>query len=70
MSNDAIIDICQRVFGANIDVEVASSAGGVIVWVRQAKCTDSLTRSQQEMDVILSLQHLLQGVAIDLRVVS
>ena len=70
MSRDAIIDICQRVFGANIDVEVASSAEGVIVWVRQATRTDPLTRSQQEMDVILSLQHLLLGAAIDLRVIS
>lgn len=66
-----IIDICQRVLGANAQITPRYSDGnGWHIVVRGASVTDPLTRSQQEMDVILSLQHLLQGAEIRLEILT
>lgn len=67
----AIADICCRVLGLNAVVDVAGcTSAGYRVQVTGVKANDPLTRSQQEMDIILSLQHLLQGAEIKLRIVS
>lgn len=68
MSEAAIADICRRVLGAECVVMVTTQAQGVQVRVSGAPVRDPLTRSQQEMDVILSLQHLLGAVAVRLEV--
>lgn len=65
----AIADICRRVLGATAIVDVVvSEQGRYQVTVTGIKANDPLTRSQQEMDIILSLQHLLQGAEINLRI--
>lgn len=62
-----IIDICQRVLGDKVHIEAGQDAQRVWqVLVRGAKATNPLTRSQQEMDIIMSLQHGLQGAAVRL----
>lgn len=68
MRDAVIADICRRVLGAECAVAVTSGAQGVQVRVSGAPVRDPLTRSQQEMDVILSLQHLLGAVAVRLEV--
>lgn len=69
MSFVAIEDICRRVLGMGIDVEIQQQgAHHWYIQVYHAKQQDPLTRSQQEMDVIISLQHLLGGAAISLRI--
>jgi hypothetical protein len=65
----AIADICRRVLGATAIVDlVISEQGQYQVTVTGIKANDPLTRSQQEMDIILSLQHRLQGAEIKLRI--
>lgn len=67
MSLPLITDICQRVLGDKVHVEASQDA--LHVWqvgVTGAKATDPLTRSQQEMDIIMSLQHGLNGAAVRL----
>jgi len=67
----AIVDICRRVLGATALVDVVVSEQGLYqVTVTGIKANDPLTRSQQEMDIILSLQHRLQGAEIKLRIDS
>ncbi len=62
-----ITDICQRVLGDKVHIEAGQDAQRVWqVQVMGAKATDPLTRSQQEMDIIMSLQHGLQGAAVRL----
>lgn len=64
-----IIDICQRVLGDKVHIEAGQDAQRVWqVTVAGAKSTDPLTRSQQEMDIIMSLQHGLSGSALCLRI--
>jgi len=63
-----VVDICQRVFGAAAQVDVVVSDDRVQVVVKPKNRQDPLTQSQQEMDVIMSLQHLLQGAAVQLDV--
>lgn len=65
----AIADICRRVLGATAIVDlVISEQGQYQVTVTGIKANDPLTRSQQEMDIILSLQHRLQGAEIKVRI--
>lgn len=67
MSLSVIADICQRVLGIKVQVMAEQDAQGVWqVRVTGAKATDVLTRSQQEMDIIMSLQHGLNGAAVRL----
>ncbi len=67
MSLSVIADICQRVLGIQVQVVAEQDAQGVWqVGVTDAKATDPLTRSQQEMDIIMSLQHGLNGAAVRL----
>jgi hypothetical protein len=61
-----IVDICQRVLGWQISVSVEQVNAVFYIKVTGAKGQDPLTRSQQEMDIIMSLQHLLNGAAIKL----
>jgi hypothetical protein len=62
-----ITDICQRVLGSKVRVESKQDAQHVWqVRAMGAKAVDPLTRSQQEMDIIMSLQHGLAGAAIKL----
>jgi hypothetical protein len=61
-----ITDICQRVFGWQVQVSAEQLSGVWQVHVVHAKPQDPLTRSAQEMDVIMSLQHQLDGAAIRL----
>lgn len=69
MSVLLIEDICQRVLGHQIHVDAYQDEQGVWqVTVTGAKSTDPLTRSQQEMDIIMSLQHGLSGSALCLRI--
>lgn len=64
-----IKDICCRVLGGAIQVSAHySTPCGWLVTVSGAKPTDPLTRSQQEMDIIMSLQHALSGAALQLRI--
>jgi hypothetical protein len=63
---DSIIDICQRVLGWHVSVSVESADDVFVVRVTGAKAQDPLTRGQQEMDIIMSLQHLLGGAAVKL----
>lgn len=64
-----ITDICQRVLGARITVDASqTNEGAWQIQVLGAKPADPLTRSQQEMDIIMSLQHGLQGAAVRLRI--
>jgi hypothetical protein len=63
---EAIIDICQRVLGWQVSVSVETADDVFVVRVTGAKAQDPLTRGQQEMDIILSLQHLLGGAAVRL----
>ena len=64
-----ITDICQRVLGVKVHVEAKQDVQRVWqVQVMGAKATDPLTRSQQEMDIIMSLQYGLQGAAVRLRI--
>jgi hypothetical protein len=61
----AITDICQRVLGAGVAVVAHQSADKAWqIVVTGAKPADPLTRSQQEMDMIMSLQHRLAGAAV------
>lgn len=62
-----IIDICQRVFGtaAQVSVQYAHSVYWVEVFCRRV---DPITRSEQEMDAIIGLQHALAGAAVRLQV--
>jgi hypothetical protein len=69
MISASIVDICQRVFGATAQVTMTECAGTWCVRIQPVHKTDPLTQSQQEMDVIMSLQHLLQGAAVKLEVV-
>lgn len=57
-----VIDICQRVFGAETQVFLSSDEAGQLlrIQVQPKRRQDILTQSQQEMDAILSIQHLLQ----------
>lgn len=65
----AITDICQRVLGAGVAVVAHQSADKVWqIVVTGIKPADPLTRSQQEMDMIMSLQHCLAGAAVRLRI--
>lgn len=67
MSLSLVSDICQRVLGDKVHIEASQDAQHVWqVLVTGAKATDPLTRSQQEMDIIMSLQHGLQGAAVRL----
>lgn len=67
MSLSLVSDICQRVLGDKVHIEASQDARRVWqVVVTGAKATDPLTRSQQEMDIIMSLQHGLQGAAVRL----
>lgn len=67
MSLSLVSDICQRVLGDKVDIEATQDAQRVWqVVVTGAKVTDPLTRSQQEMDIIMSLQHGLHGAAVRL----
>lgn len=69
MSVLLIEDICQRVLGGQIQVKAEQDEQSVWqVTVTGAKATDPLTRSQQEMDIIMSLQHGLAGAALCLRI--
>ena len=69
MSLLLITDICQRVLGAKVHIQASQDAQHVWqVVVTGAKATDPLTRSQQEMDIIMSLQHGLQGAAVRLTI--
>jgi hypothetical protein len=61
-----IVDICQRVLGWQVSVSVEQANGVFYIEATGAKGQDPLTRSQQEMDIIMSLQHLLNGAAIKL----
>jgi hypothetical protein len=63
---EAIIDICQRVLGWQVSVSVETADDVFVVRVTGAKAQDPLTRGQQEMDIIMSLQHLLGGAAVKL----
>lgn len=69
MINSSIEDICQRVFGKAAEVKIDLTQGVYVVRICPSKRTDPLTQSQQEMDVIMSLQHLLQGAALKLDIV-
>ncbi len=65
----AITDICQRVLGAGVAVVTHQSSDKVWkIVVKGAKPADPLTRSQQEMDMIMSLQYRLAGAAVRLRI--
>lgn len=67
MSLSLVSDICQRVLGDKVHIEASQDVRRVWqVVVTGAKATDPLTRSQQEMDIIMSLQHGLQGAAVRL----
>lgn len=66
---DLITDICQRVLGARVGVAASQTDEGAWqIAVSGAKPADPLTRSQQEMDIIMSLQHGLAGAAVRLRI--
>ncbi len=69
MSLQVIEDICRRVLGSAIHVTTDYQVNkGWLITVSDAKTTDPLTRSQQEMDIILSLQHALSGTALKLHI--
>ncbi|MCI4410883.1 MAG: hypothetical protein JHC38_04330 [Thiotrichales bacterium] len=69
MSLQVIEDICRRVLGNAIHVTADYHVNkGWLITISDAKTTDPLTRSQQEMDIILSLQHALSGVALQLHI--
>jgi hypothetical protein len=62
-----ITDICQRVLGDTVQVNASQDAQQIWqIQVTGIKPTDPLTLSQQEMDIIMSLQHGLAGAAIKL----
>lgn len=66
-----IEDVCRRVFGHDCQVSVAQQGNVWCVELYPATETaDPLTRSQQEMDVILCLQHLLCGAEVRLRMMK
>ncbi len=60
----AIEDICQRVFGLLLSVRLTSDALNkqLLIQLMPKQRQDALTQSQQEMDAILSIQHLLTEI--------
>lgn len=69
MSVPLITDICRRVLGDKVTVNAMQDEQRVWqVVVAGTKPTDPLTLSQQEMDIIMSLQHGLQGAAVRLMI--
>lgn len=64
-----IIDVCQRVFGASAKTVIQQSEQGYHIQVCPVKRADRLTLAEQEMDVIMCLQHLLSGASIQLSVI-
>ena len=65
-----ITDICQRVFGIKSIVQIDQVNNDYKVQIALHNRMDPLTQSQQEMDVIMSLQHLLDGAHVRLFITS
>jgi hypothetical protein len=66
---EQIKDICHRVFGAEAKVEISRDVTlkTLFLHITPIKQQDRLTQSQQEMDVLLSVQHALQAVSWEVK---
>ena len=66
---NTIKDICYRVFGYDAEIEICSDTHLVSISIVSKRKQDALTQSQQEMDAILSIQHLLSGYTGSVRLI-
>lgn len=65
----AVEDICQRVFGVLVSCDMTQDQGNqlLVIRLKPKRRQDMLTQSQQEMDAILSIQHLLTDTGWSVR---